>query len=188
MSGDWAIRGRQACEEIAASVGGIDETAAESLVEALAAARRIALVGVGREGLMMRALAMRLFHLGLDAHPVGDMTTPALGSGDLLLASAGPGSFSTVMALIGVARSAGARVAVITAQAGGAAAAAADVVVTVPAQTMATDTGAGASAILSMGSAYEGAQYVVFELLVLRLRQRLGITPEAMRARHTNLE
>jgi 6-phospho-3-hexuloisomerase len=178
----------RACAEIAATFGSIDDGAVTALVEELAAARRIALHGVGREGLMMRALTMRLFHMGLDAHPVGDMTTPAIGAGDLLVVSAGPGEFSTVMALIGVAKSAGARVAVITAQPGGAAAQAADVVMSLPAQTMANDSGPGASAVLSMGSAFEGAQYVFFEVLVLLLRERLGITADAMRARHTNLE
>jgi 6-phospho-3-hexuloisomerase len=53
---------------------------------------------------------------------------------------------------------------------------------------MLNDTGPTASTVLSMGSAYEGAQYVLFEILLLRLRERLGISAEAMRARHTNLE
>ncbi|WP_207483030.1 SIS domain-containing protein [Arenibaculum pallidiluteum] len=179
---------RQACHEIAAGLAGVDEGQAGALVDALASARRIALYGVGREGLMMRALTMRLFHLGLDAHVVGDVTTPPIGAGDLLVASAGPGSFSTVMALMGTAKDAGARTAVVTAQPGGAAAGAADLVLCLPAQTMANDTGAGASRILSMGSAFEGAQYVMFEILVLRLRERLGISAAAMRERHTNLE
>lgn len=68
---------------------------------------RIVLHGVGREGLMMRAFAMRLYHLGLDAHCLGDMTCPPVGAGDLFLASAGPGSFSSVDALITTAKDAG---------------------------------------------------------------------------------
>ena len=88
----------------------------ERLCDELQAARRIACYGVGREGLMMRALCMRLMHLGLDAHVVGDMTTPPVGMGDLLVVSAGPGAFSTVLALLGVAHSAGARTVVITAE------------------------------------------------------------------------
>jgi 6-phospho-3-hexuloisomerase len=39
-----------------------------------------------------------------------------------------------------------------------------------------------------MGSLFEGAMYLVFEVLVLRLREVLGETPETMRARHTNME
>src|SRR5256885_17204741 len=88
---------------------------AERLCDELLKAKRIATYGVGREGLMMRALCMRLMHLGLDAHVVGDMTTPHLGGADLFVVSAGPGTFSTVNALLGVARDAGPRTAVVTA-------------------------------------------------------------------------
>lgn len=42
--------------------------------------------------------------------------------------------------------------------------------------------------VLPMGSLYETAQMVFFELVILRLRDRLGETAESMRARHTNLE
>ncbi|MCF3932426.1 SIS domain-containing protein [Acuticoccus sp. M5D2P5] len=160
----------------------------EALVEAIAHARTIALHGVGREGLMMRALAMRLYHLGLDAHVVGDMSVPPLRAGDLLIVSAGPGAFSTVAALLGVAQSAGAATACITAQPDGAVPQAADVLLTLPAQTMADDTDGAATSTLPMGSLYEGAQYLAFEVLVLMLRDRLGVSPEHMRARHTNLE
>ena len=39
-----------------------------------------------------------------------------------------------------------------------------------------------------MGSLFEGAQYLPFELLILALRDRPESRPDAMRARHTNLE
>jgi D-arabinose 5-phosphate isomerase GutQ len=38
------------------------------------------------------------------------------------------------------------------------------------------------------GSLFETAQMVLFELVVLALRDRLGETSESMRKRHTNLE
>ena len=60
-------------------------------------------------------------------------------------------------------------------------------VLTIPAQTMADDGGADAS-VLPMGSLYEGAQYILFEVMILKLREHLGVTTEAMRANHTNLE
>lgn len=178
----------RASDEIRAAVSGIDEAHLRGAVQELARAKRIACYGVGREGLMMRALAMRLYHLGLDAHVVGDMSCPPLGKGDVLMVSAGPGGFSTVGALIGVAQDAGARVLCVTAQPQGAAPQAADLVLHIPAQTMANDLGTSAQSVLPMGSLYEGAQYLVFELLVLALRDHLGVAPEAMRARHTNLE
>ena len=63
-----------------------------------------------------RGFAMRLFHLGRSVSVVGDMTTPALGKGDLFLVVCGPGEISTAVALVGVARAAGADVLVVTAQ------------------------------------------------------------------------
>ena len=164
-----------------------DEAALDTLCDEVLAARRIACYGVGREGLMMRALCMRLMHLGLDAHVVGDMTTPPVGPGDLLVASAGPGAFSTVLALLGVACEAGARTAVITAQPDGEAARQADAVVVLPAQTMADDRG-GPAKLLPMGSLYEAVQLVFFDLASIRLRERTGQSPDEMRTRHTNLE
>jgi 6-phospho-3-hexuloisomerase len=161
--------------------------AADRMCEAILGAHRIACYGVGREGLMMKALCMRLMHLGLDAHVVGDMTTPPLSKDDLLIASAGPGTFSTVIALLGVAREAGARTMVVTAQAAGRAPAMAAVVIELPAQTMANDRGAPPS-LLPMGSLYEAAQLVFFDLVSLLLREKTGQSPDEMRARHTNLE
>ncbi|MEM1129975.1 MAG: SIS domain-containing protein [Pseudomonadota bacterium] len=184
----YKTRIQAASNELATAAAGVDPAAVETLSAALAGANRIVLSGVGREGLMMRALAMRLFHLGLDAHVVGDMTTPPVGPGDLLVVSAGPGEFTTLQALVAVARDAGAATACITAQPAATVPGLCDTVLTIPAQTMANDTGNGAISVLPMGSVFEGAQFLVFECLVLALRDRLGVTPDAMRARHTNLE
>lgn len=178
----------RAADEMKAAAAGVDPAALAGMVEELAAAKRVVCYGVGREGLMMRALAMRLYHMGLDAHVVGDMSCPPVGAGDVLVVSAGPGEFSTVRGLMGVAKGAGARVACVTAQAGAALPAASDRVLVIPAQTMANDTGPAVASVLPMGSLFEGAQYLVFEMLILMLRDRLGVAPEAMRARHTNLE
>jgi 6-phospho-3-hexuloisomerase len=178
---------RAALDDLAGVFERLDEGPVDRAVEAIAAARRIALYGVGREGLQIKGFAMRLFHLGLQAHVVGDMNTPRLGAGDLLVVSAGPGGFSTVEALMGVAKRDGARTLVVTAQPGGACPRAADLVLTIPAQTMADDRRPSTS-VLPMGSLYEGAQYVLFEVMILKLRDRLGISAEAMRANHTNLE
>src|SRR5215472_14739920 len=109
---------RRALAEIEGVFNRLAPDAADRMCADILKARRIACYGVGREGLMMKALCMRLMHLGLDAHFVGDMTTPPIGSGDLLVASAGPGAFSTVLALQHVAQKAGARVMIITAQPG----------------------------------------------------------------------
>ncbi|KAI9091037.1 hypothetical protein K1719_028307 [Acacia pycnantha] len=150
------------------------------------------LYGVGREGLMLKALCMRLAHVGLSTHFVLDMTTPPITAGDLLIASAGPGGFSTVDAICSVARSYGGRVLLLTAQPEtGSCVKHANVVAYVAAQTMADDNDEGevkSRPLLPMGSVYEGALFVLFEMVVYKLGETLGETPEAVRSRHTNLE
>ena len=178
---------QKALAEVESVVLRADHAAFDAVARAILSARRIALHGLGREGLQMKGLAMRLHHLGLDAHVVGDMTLPPVGAGDLLLVSAGPGDFATVAALADIARRAGAKVAVVTAQPGSNLAKAADHVLHIPAQTMADDQNAKVS-VLPMGSLFELSMMLVFELLVLRLRDLAGETAETMRARHTNLE
>jgi len=178
---------QQALSEIQSVFDRVASETAGRMCDEILGARRIACYGVGREGLMMKALCMRLMHLGLDAHVVGDMTTPPVGKGDLLIASAGPGYFSTVMALLNVAREAGARTMVVTAQPGGPAPGIADAVIELPAQTMADDR-SGKGSLLPMGSLYEAVQLVFFDLISILLREKTGQSAEHMRARHTNLE
>ena len=165
----------------------IDNAAVDRAVETLAAARHVAVFGGGREGLQIRGFAMRLFHLGRSVSVVGDMTTPAIGAGDVFLVTVGPGEISTALALVGVAKAAGATVLCITAQPQGRVPLISDQVLVLPAQTMADDQGPAVS-LLPMGSVYEGCLFVLFEVMILRLKERLGVTTEAMRANHTNLE
>lgn len=174
--------------ELAQVFARLDDGAVDALCSEIGRARRIVVFGGGRERLQIMGLAMRLYHMGLDAHVEGDMTTPPVGKGDLFLVTCGPGEISTALALIGVARAAGARVAVITAQPGGRAPRLADFVLHLPAQTMADDLGDRKTSVLPMGSLFEGALFVLFEVMVLKLIGMLKIDRDAMRARHTNLE
>ena len=179
---------RRAVDELAAVFDRVDADAVDTAVARIAAARTVAVFGGGREGLQIRGFAMRLFHLGRRVAVVGDMTTPAIGPGDLFLVTVGPGEISTALALMGVARAAGADILLLTAQPEGRCAALADIVLVIPAQTMANDQGPSAASVLPMGSLYEGALFVLFEVMVLKLRELLGVSSEAMRANHTNLE
>lgn len=177
---------REAAAELATVAARIDDATLEPVARAIAGAERVMLYGCGREGLMMRALAMRLHHLGLRVCMQGDMSAFPLGPGDLFLCAAGPGELATASALCRVARDAGARVLVVTAEPDGPTSVLADELLVIPAQTMASDV--GSDAVLPMGSLFEGAMFLVFETLVLRLREMLGETAESMRARHTNME
>jgi 6-phospho-3-hexuloisomerase len=177
-----------ALDELGAVLGRIDEAAVDAVCDRLAKARRIGIYGCGREALQINGFAMRLFHLGLPVSVVGDMTMPPLGPGDVFLTSSGPGETTTVLTLMKVAKDAGAANLLVTAEPAGSAARLADFTLVVPAQTMASDQGAAKTSVLPMGSAFEGALFVLFEVMVLRLRKLLDASPAAMRARHTNME
>ena len=115
----------------------------------------------------------------------GDMTNRALGRGDRRSPPRGNEAISDALTW---SRSPKWRAdAPITAEPGGQLAARVDVLTVIPAQTMVDDRGAKLS-VLPMGSLFETAQMIAFELAILKLRPRFGETSETMRARHTNLE
>ena len=177
----------EALDEVRAVVEQIDDREVDAACDMIASAEKVVLCGCGREGLQLRGFCMRLFHMGRNAAMAGDMTAPPIGPGDLLIACAGPGFLSTVAALMEVARDADAKVLLLTAQAQAPLARHADHVLLIPGQTMANDE-ATACKVLPMGSALEGALFVLFEVMIFKLRRMLNVTADAMRANHTNLE
>ncbi|MBA8881081.1 6-phospho-3-hexuloisomerase [Phyllobacterium myrsinacearum] len=178
---------RRAMQDIGQAAEGIDDTVVDRIVDAISTARHVSVFGCGREGLQVRGFAMRLFHLGQSVSVVGEMVTPAIGKGDLFLVTAGPGDLATASALVEVAKNAGARVITITAQPQGRVPQASDEVLVIPAQTMANDRDSDRS-LLPMGSVFEGALFVLFEVMILKLKAKLGVSDETMRSNHTNLE
>ncbi len=177
MTESLAQLSKGALSDLSGAFATMPDNALDELIEAIVAAKRIVVFGLGREGLQMRGFAMRLFHMGRDVAVWGDMTTPALGPGDL----------ATARTLVDIAHKAGARTALITAQPAGGLASHVHVVTVIPAQTMANDQG-GKLSVLPMGSLFETAQMIAFELAILKLRPHFSETSETMRARHTNLE
>lgn len=177
-----------ALSELGAVFDRLNDTNVDHACRMIADARRTVVFGGGRERLQIMGFAMRLYHLGRSAAVEGDMTAPPVGKGDLFIVTVGPGEIPTALALLDVAKSAGATILVITAQPNGRAAVYADFVLHLPAQTMADDQGGRRSSVLPMGSLYEGALFVLFEIMILKLATLLKVTPEAMRANHTNLE
>ena len=136
----------------------------------------------------MRGFAMRLFHMGRNVAVWGDMTTPEVGPGDLLVRLRRPRRSCDRRALSPTSLARRARGRPWSPRSpSGELARHVDIVTVIPAQTMADDRG-GKLSVLPMGSLFETAQMIAFELAILRLRPRFNETAETMRARHTNLE
>lgn len=177
-----------ALDELAGVFNRLNDADVDKANDMIAKANKIVVFAGGREKLQIMGFAMRLYHLGLQVAVEGDMNTPPVGPGDLFIVTIGPGEISTGLALLNVAKKAGASILFITAQPEGRGADYADLVLHLPAQTMADDQGEAKTSTLPMGSLYEGALFILFEVMILKLIDKLGITPEAMRANHTNME
>jgi 6-phospho-3-hexuloisomerase len=185
--GTLASSARPVLAELERVFARTDGAIVTQLADEILGARRVLMHSAGRTGLMLRALVMRLFHLGLDAHFVGDMTAPPIGVGDLLLVNASTGDLPSGLAHIASARRVGARTAVITAAREAPALSDVDRVILLPGQTMLDDLTAAERSILPMGSQYELALLVLSELVVVELMRRRGLDFSALRARHANI-
>ena len=94
----------------------VDEDSAKGMLAEILMSDRIFLAGMGRSGLIVRSFAMRLMQVGLQVYVVGEVTTPAMRKGDLLIAISGSGETKTTHHIVSVAKSSGARVFLLTAQ------------------------------------------------------------------------
>ncbi|MFH1006796.1 MAG: 6-phospho-3-hexuloisomerase, partial [Candidatus Latescibacterota bacterium] len=66
----------QILAELGNTLARVDNDAGEEMVRAIMDARTIFVAGAGRSGLAMKTFGMRLMHLGLDVHVVGETITP----------------------------------------------------------------------------------------------------------------
>jgi 6-phospho-3-hexuloisomerase len=95
---------KQALGEVGDALSGVGQDAADRICDEIIRARTIVCFGLGREGLIVRAFCMRLMHLGLRAFVVFDVTTPPVGSGDLVVVSAGPGELKTAETIVDLSK------------------------------------------------------------------------------------
>lgn len=149
-------------------------------------ADRVFVMGAGRSGLALRMTAMRLMHLGLDVHVVGDTTTPAIAAGDVLLTVSGSGTTESIVRAATRASEIGARVGVITTAESSPLSDLADVRVRVPAAQK-LDRSAEASAQYA-GGLFEQIVVVIGDGLFHALWQRQGSNADELWPRHANLE
>ncbi len=163
-----------------------DPTALARFIEELVAASRIFVLGAGRSGLALRMTAMRLMHLSLDVHVVGEVTTPAIESGDLLLVASGSGTTAGIVRAAQTAVGVGARVAVLTTAPDSPLADLASATVVVPAVGKLDRSGTASTQYA--GSLFEQTVVVLGDALFHALWQRSGASADDLWPRHANIE
>jgi 6-phospho-3-hexuloisomerase len=178
----------------------ISDTEKNAMIEALIAARkegrRVFVVGAGRSGLVAKAFAMRLMHMGFDVYVVGETIMPPIRKGDLLLAVSGSGRTKTVVAVAEAAKSVGARVIALTTYPDSPLGKVADIVVRIPGRTklaieedyLIRQIRGYHEPLAPLGTLFEVTTMIFLDGVVAELMSTLGITEEEMKERHTNVE
>lgn len=180
-------------ERILVEVGDcVRQVSTESLIQAAAlmeSSPRIFVAGAGRSGLCMRALGMRLMHIGKTVHVVGETTTPSIAAADLLIVGSGSGRTASLLAMAEQAQRRGAQVLLFTTDAGSPLAELSDLRVVIPAPSFrATDEVHDAISIQPLGTLFEQSMFVLCDSLIVGLMQRTGVSAAQMFERHANLE
>ncbi len=173
-------------DEISEVFERVDPAQVAALVTELRLADRIFVAGAGRSGLVLKMAAMRLMHLGLTVHVVGETTAPAIRAGDLLLVASGSGTTGGVVKAAETAAGQGARVAAYTANPGSPLAAVASAAVLIPAAQK-TDHGSAVSRQYS-GSLFEQVLFATSEAVFQSLWDEDAAAAGELWERHANLE
>lgn len=176
--------------ELEGAIRQIDPQEAETLVNAILSAERVFVAGAGRSLLMIRALAMRLMHLGFQAFVVGETVTPAIGPRDLLVIGSGSGETATLAVFAEKAKKMGARLALITIFPESKIGKMADIIVRIAAATTMSEKDSGTRSSQLGGSMFEQSLLLICDAMVIRIiekRKMVDGNSILMKA-HANLE
>lgn len=169
--------------ECSAAALAVSDQERGAMARLIADAHRVFVAGAGRSGLVARAFANRLVHLGLSVSVVGEITCAHTAPGDVLVVGSGSGETGSLVQMVAKAKNAGLRVALVTASPDSTIAREADVTVVIPAASK----GQGGSA-QPMASTFEQASLLTYDSIVLLLMDLLGESSVSMYARHADLE
>lgn len=167
-----------------------DENVRE-LLEEIKNAKRVFLLGAGREGLSTREFAMRLMHLGKESHWIWDDTTPSMNKGDLFICACGSADVAHENIICDNAKKTGATILLITPSAKGHILEIADKVIRIPAtayKAVYNSEDEYVPTAQMMGNQFEQALLVFFDVIVMMLSEEMGISKEEMEVRHRNIE
>jgi 6-phospho-3-hexuloisomerase len=168
------------------ALGDINDETVAAFRAMLLSADRLFIAGVGRTGLQMRAFAMRLMHLGLTVHVPGDVTTPAIRSGDLLVVGSGSGRTASLIQHVERAKNYAVQVVLLTAAEESPLHAQADLLLYIAASSK--HHPAPDPSVLPMGTLFEHALGLLLDIVIVQLMQTLNLSSDDMMQRHANLE
>lgn len=156
---------------------------ADKMTAMLDGAKRVFISGAGRSKLVGNFFAMRLMHAGYDVSVVGEIVTPSIQAGDLLIVISGSGETEQLIAFTKKAQSIGAKIILISSRAESTIGDLADGVFQIGKQELYEKVKG-----MPMGTVFELSTLCFLEALVSHFIWEKGIPEEKMRERHANLE
>lgn len=168
----------------------------EELVDAYRRGARILVMGAGRSGLVGKAFAMRLLHMGFQVYVLGETIVPRIREGDLVVAISGSGRTRLIVTAAEAAKTVGAKVIAITTYPDSPLGKIADIIVRIPGRTkIAKEEDYFTRQILGiheplapLGTLFEDTTMVFLDGIVVELMKKLGKTEEDLKNEHANIE
>ncbi len=186
-------------EFVTRAIDSIKDHEVEKMINTLIDAyggHKILVMGAGRSGLVGKAFAMRLLHLGFQVYVLGETIVPRISEGDVVIAISGSGRTKLIVTAAEAAKQVGAKIIAITSYLDSPLGRLADVVVVVPGRTkIATEEDYFTRQILGiheplapLGTLFEDTAMIFLDGVVVGLMKKLGKTEEDLRNAHANIE
>lgn len=189
---------RLMASKIRDTAAGLSDSEIESFLSEILDAERIYVMGAGRSGLVAKAFAMRLMHLGFIAYVVGETITPAMREKDLLVIFSGSGRTKTIADIAETAKEIGGRIALITSNRDSKIGRMADAIVIIENQRDEVSDETAEFEIRQMtgehksfaplGTLFETAAMVFADACISRLMEISMIDEKELKNRHANIE
>ncbi len=170
-------------DKITSILSATDDSYHAKLTEMLDSASRIFVSGAGRSGLVCKFFAMRLVHSGYDTSVVGEIVTPSIKKGDLLIVISGSGETEQLISFTKRAKAEGAKILLISSKGSSTIGDMADAVFQIGRSDQ-----YGKVLGMPMGTMFELSTLSFLEAAISHIIHEKGIPEEVMRSRHANLE
>lgn len=172
------------------------ETVIKVLIDALHKERNVLVVGMGRSGLVGRAFALRLMHMGFKVYVFGETIMPAIGKDDVVIAISGSGETDTVVRTVETARKIGAIVISVTSRQYSSVAKLSNYIIVVPGKTkhpseqdyFVRQLLGVHEPLAPLGTLFEVTSLILLDSMVSEMMRRLNLTEEQLKRRHATIE
>jgi len=161
------------------ALANVDPEAVKQTIEEFIDAKKIFIYGVGRSGMIGQAFAVRLVQMGFDVHFVGDMTTPFVDEGDLVVIVSNTGETMSAVQTANIVRRVGARVISVTSNPNSKLGHASNIILEVG-QTKDDQK----KRLAPLGTIFEDAALVMFDSMIPLIMERTEQNEASLRRRH----